>query len=185
MQTKFAKWLTGAALSWSLAAREHEAERARVGALVDTIEAVAMDPNESPIFTGDDGRARTAILLASIASYESNFRADVADGRKRGDGGKSVCLLQIRFPTPKYRIVLTTRGWDYSFTEGHTADEVAASPELCARIALRMARQSVRGCGNLSAYTSGKCQPDEKRATVREFRATAGFKAWKKEEGQQ
>ena len=176
---QFAPFLSALAFAWSGLTDTPE-ERARVSALASTINDVANDPNEAPIFSGAMARERTALLLASIASYESNFRADVVDGRTRGDKGRSVCMMQVRFPDRHHRIVLTASGYRWSFDEGLSADDLAADPRACVRVAIRMARQSFAACRSLAAYTRGKCGED-RAAAVREFRATQGLAAWKKE----
>ena len=51
------------------------------------IAEVALDPNQEPLFDGEDGRLRTALVLASIASHESKFVANVVNCRTSGDNG--------------------------------------------------------------------------------------------------
>lgn len=181
MQAKLLALLTTAALTWTLPPKSRDAERARYETAVAPLVEVAFDPAEPSIFPGPAGRTRTAALLASIASYESNFRADVLDGRVKGDHGESVCALQIRVPKG---VKILVKELEFSYVDaadprGHDGPAIAADPKLCARIALHMIRASYRRCGNLSGYTSGHCQRDEKRASVREWRAKQAFAAWK------
>ena len=48
---------------------------------------------EHPLYTGPDAVAKTALLIASVASFESQFRADVDDGRVTGDKGAARCIM--------------------------------------------------------------------------------------------
>jgi hypothetical protein len=181
MQTKLLALLTTAALAWTLPAKQRDAERGRYEAALAHMVEVAFDPAEPAIFAGPAGRVRTAALLASIASYESSFRADVLDGRVKGDHGESVCALQIRVPKG-VKILLQEREFSYvptSDPRGYDGAAISSDPRLCARIALHMVRTSYRRCNDLSGYTSGHCQRDEKRASVRAWRANNAFSAWK------
>jgi hypothetical protein len=150
-------WLVAAMLSWTPA---HEAERTRYTEIASDLAAVVFDPAEEPLYAGDDGRARTALLLASIAAHESTFRADVEDGRARGDGGSSWCFMQLHIGAGK-----TVEGW--------TGKEVTSDRRLCFRAGLHVARESFRMCAGfpatekLSAYASGQCgRSVESRAMV-------------------
>jgi len=87
----------------------------------------------------------TAVVLLSIASFESGFRADIDKGKVRGDGGKSVCLGQVQLPTRAKR------------------EQVAASRKECFRVMLERVAASWDWCHKLplserlSGYTVGKC----------------------------
>ena len=70
-------WLVAAMFAWTPA---HEVDRARFTEIASDIAAVVYDPEEEPLFSGEDGRAKTALLLASIAAHESTFREDVENG---------------------------------------------------------------------------------------------------------
>jgi hypothetical protein len=125
-----------------------DADLTRYKSIASDIEAIAYDPEEPPLVGGPDGRARTALLLASTAYDESFFRADVDDGRARGDQGRSVCIMQI---------------WVGSGTrEGWSAKELIADRQKCVRAALHIMRDSIfwcRGTGGdqLGLYTHGRC----------------------------
>ena len=140
-------WLVAAMFAWAPA---KEADRGRYTEIASDLAAVVYDPAEQPLFKGDDGRARTALLLASIAAHESTFRVDVENGHARGDGGTSWCFMQLHIGSGK-----TVEGW--------TGADVTNDRQLCFRAGLHIARESFRMCNGLpanemlSAYASGQC----------------------------
>jgi hypothetical protein len=111
---------------------------------------VALDPDEAPLFDGPDGRTRTALLMLSVASFESGYRKRVDEGRGRGDNGRSFCLMQIRVGTGA-----TKEGW--------TGPDLVEDRTRCFRAALHILRKSFGICHSLpvedrlSAYASGSC----------------------------
>jgi hypothetical protein len=150
-------WVVAAMFAWTPA---KEADRARYTEIASDLAAVVYDPAEEPLFPGADGRARTALVLASIAAHESTFRADVEDGRARGDGGTSWCFMQLHIGSGK-----TLEGW--------TGRDVTADRQLCFRAGLHIARESFRMCNGspenemLAAYASGQCgRSPESRAMM-------------------
>jgi hypothetical protein len=158
-------WLVAAMFAFAPA---RESERDRYTEIANDLVAVTYDEDEAPLFAGESGRAQTALLLASIAAHESTFRRDVEDGRARGDGGKSWCLMQLHIGSGK-----TVEGW--------TGEEVAADRTLCFRAGLHIARESFRMCAGLplveklGAYASGTCgKSAESRQMI--TRAMAFFK---------
>jgi hypothetical protein len=59
---------------------------ARYEAVAQDIAAVLLDPDETPLYTGDHGRERGALVLAALAFEESGMRKDVDEGLcKKGD----------------------------------------------------------------------------------------------------
>jgi hypothetical protein len=140
-------WLVAAMFAWTPA---HEADRARFTEIASDLVAVVYDPAEQPLFPGEDGRAKTALLLASIAAHESTFREDVENGKARGDGGNSWCFMQLHIGSGK-----TVEGW--------TGADLTSDRRLCFRAGLHVARESFRMCNafpvneKLSAYASGQC----------------------------
>src|SRR5271170_6856954 len=138
-------WLVAAMFAWTPA---KEADRARYTEIASDLAAVVYDPEEKPLYPGEDGRAKTALLLASIAAHESTFRPDVEDGRARGDGGSSWCFMQVHIGAGK-----TLEGW--------SGADVTADRKLCFRAGLHIARESFRMCAGtppnekLGAYASG------------------------------
>jgi hypothetical protein len=117
-------------------------------AIAADIADASLDPDEPPVFRTDktgDGRVKTALLLASIARWESQYRQDVDELRVRGDGGAALCILQI-----------------HPF-EGEVIEDRAS----CLRAGLRHLRASYRACHSLSGYTVGRCVAGEVEAERR------------------
>lgn len=125
---------------------------ARYGDLAEAVARVAYDPDEPPLFAGPHGRAKTALLLLSVAYHESGFRRDVGTGELRGDHGRSCSYFQFNIGT----------GTNLA---GHTCDDLLASHEVAARDALKLVRVAMRTCirlsvpNRLSMYVSGRCVP--------------------------
>ena len=84
-------YLVSAMLSWvplyAQTAESKEEALARYESIAQDVAAVAYDDQESPLFSGPNGRAQTALLMLSIASYESSYRKTVDDGTGLGDHG--------------------------------------------------------------------------------------------------
>lgn len=154
-------WLLGAMASWVPLATS--AEHTRYAAIAADLARVTLDPAEKPAFDGEDGRAKTALLLAAIASFESGYRADVDDGRTRGDNGDSWCLMQVR-------VIGKTR-------DGYTGQDLVRDRTKCFRVALRIVRESLSWCKNraiedrLAGDTVGRCTENEPLARNRFGRA--------------
>jgi len=175
MHAKLLLWLVTAMLSWTLPAARHDAERDRYEAIAQDAVAVAFDAGEKPIYPGALGRTKTALMLLAIASYESGFRADVDDGTVRGDGGRSWCLMQVNLGAN--RILLNDDGYAFSQdTSGWSGKDLVQDRQRCFRTGLHLMRASHKACGNLSAYTSGRCRKKEPKAIARAARASAWFK---------
>lgn len=127
----------------------------RYRAIAADIADVALDPEEPPVFRSRevtassrdlDGRVKTAMLMASIARFESGgFREDVDNLTKKGDGGRAVCLLQLHL-------------WE---------NEVVMDRPSCLRAGLRHIRASYKACHDLSGYTVGHCVENEPQAANR------------------
>ncbi len=145
-----------------------ETTEARYEAVADDIATIVLDEAEAPLFKGEAGRAQTALLLASVASYESSFNAVTARGGSLtpgdNDGGRAVGLWQTHV---------------YGHTEeGWTRADLAGDRQKQIRIALRRMRASFKVCqgvrleDRLAHYATGgnACTPNEK-ATARMTRA--------------
>jgi hypothetical protein len=170
-------WLLAAELAWVPAPT---VDLPRYEAIARDIASVAFDPDERPLFAGtteSSRRARTALLLDAVASFESFYREDVDNGTKRGALGE-VCVLQVLTPSPRTRIVLTADTYRYSedASEGWSREDMVADRKKCVRAALHKMRESFRACHNLSLYTAGICNADEKAAKNRAWRAEAWWK---------
>ena len=134
-------------------------KEARYQSIADDLYAVAYDPNETPLFKGNKGRARTAALLLAIAYHESGFAHDVdigpcyrgRDGQgARCDHGRSACVMQIHIG-------------DKTTAQGYSRDELFADRKKCFRAGLALVRRSLSECRHLdskhrlNAYASGVC----------------------------
>jgi hypothetical protein len=134
--TPTANWILGIMLSVNPPGRtpveSEEAGRARYVEIANAIDSAS------------GGNRQLAALLASVSFYESGWRADVDDGRVRGDGGRACTLWQLRLPREQ-------------------CDELVLDRERAARHARAALERSLRACrGNgpeerLAAYTGGSC----------------------------
>jgi hypothetical protein len=123
---------------------------ARYESIAQDVATVALEQTEAPLFDGPDGRVQTAVLMLSVASFESSFRKAVDDGQGRGDRGRSYCLMQIHVGDG-----VTREGW--------SGRQLVEDRTLCFRAALHILRSSFGACralpvdDRLSAYASGRC----------------------------
>jgi len=158
-------WLVGAMVAW--VPMQRDVDRARYESIASDIAAVALDGTEEPVFAGEVGREKTALLMAAIASLESGYRADVDDGRTTGDHGQSFCVMQVR--------VLGKTG------EGWTGPDLIADRKKCLRAGLHRIRTSFTWCKDhavddrLAGYTVGTCRDNEHLSRDRVQRAKAYF----------
>ena len=156
-----AAWLLKAMIAWVPA--QAPADVALYDSIANDFASVALDAAEQPVFPGELGRARTALLMASIASWESGYHAGVDDGRITGDGGSSYCIMQVRV------IGKTAEGW--------TGRDLTSDRQKCLRVALRHIRESFRWChrsaleDRLAGYTVGSCRENERLSRTRVSRA--------------
>lgn len=152
--TSLSAWLFTAIASWVPPA-QHRAPladtTARYESIASDLAAVALDPAEAPLFVGPDGRARTALLLASTARFESTFRADIDQQTVgTGDGGVAFCLGQLH---GRYATGLTDR-------------------QSCIRGMLHALRDSMGACSKwqtedqLSLYTTGSCRGHQRESRL-------------------
>lgn len=131
--------------------------------LSDHYAAIATDiaevAHEAPLYDGEDGIAKTALLMASIASFESFYRKDVDSLKVKGDNGAALCIMQVH-PRP---------GEDLS------------DRKSCLRVALMRMHESFSMCRSLpledrlSAYTRGTCAKDKSS----EYRVSRAVRYWK------
>ena len=147
-------YLVSAMLAWvpvyAQTAESKEEALARYESIAQDAAAVAFDDQERPLFAGPNGRTQTALLMLSIASYESSYRKTVDDGATQGDHGHSFCLMQIRVGAG-----VTREGW--------SGDDLIAERTRCFRAALHILHGSFNVCHTLpvedrmSAYATGRC----------------------------
>lgn len=150
-------YLIAALLAWCPLSRQtwrgepEDHARARYQRIAESIASVALDEQEPPL---PGGRERTALLLASLAFWESGLREDVDEGRcplTECDAGYAWTLWQIH---PDTGLTLDGDGWRYARDRSPAwlldhGDAVISGPDmirdrqLAARVALHMARRSV------------------------------------------
>jgi|SRR5579863_4124309 len=164
LEALLSAYLLQAMITWAPPS-DHDWKEPRIAteahylSIADDMAHVAMDPLEPPLFEGGDGRARTALYLLAIVSFESGgFRLDVdREDRPTGDGGKAWCLAQLHD----------------RFARGLT-DRVS-----CFRHELAAVRESWRMCpypslaDRLTGYTVGRCVSAETQARHRVERWTS------------
>ncbi len=134
----------------------------------DLAEVIA---NEPSFYAGDYGLARTATVMLSVAFFESGFSAKVDRGLLRGDGGRSVCLMQVNVGKGRTSAWNKTTGkWASPADDpadvvlGWNADELIADRKRCFLAAHRLMRSSIASCSRLGAleglraYASGTCK---------------------------
>lgn len=160
--------------TWSKDAAETEEQALeRYGSITSDLIQVVYDPDETPVFSGPRGRAKTAALMLSIANFESGgFRRDVDLGignKSRGDSGESHCLMQVRLSkigpdgSSRKKIVLDSPLYSFSKTEGLDGSDLVQDRKNCFRSALHIIRHSMKSCSSkpiaerLGIYTSGHC----------------------------
>jgi len=155
---------------WTRQERREEALE-RYQRIAEAIVRNAYNPDEKPLFSGPDGRAKTALWVAAVAFGESSLRRDVTEGEGPhgiGDHGRSFCAMQIHLPgATKY--------------EGMTGKDLLASYEACFRAGLHKLQQV--SCsdvkteiGKWSGYR-GHCTDHD---GITAFRVTAMKRALKK-----
>lgn len=141
-----------------------EVTEARYEQIAADIAEVALDPDEAPLFAGEDGRVKTALLLLSVAYHESRFRGDVDAGRCKPyecDHGKAFSLWQLH---PEDGLVFDDDVFTFARNRPTTwrqehAGEIFDGPalvrdrKLAARMALHMLRYSMKNAHSLAIYT--------------------------------
>lgn len=150
--------------------------KARYESIAEDIADVTFDENEPVVFSGDSGRLKTAIEIASIGSYEGGFQKFVEDGtcndpaykpdgRGNCDGHSAFTTWQIHVFSGGYIITGDTlSGVNYmpEYAKEHP-DEVIRGKDLIAnrrlaiRVALRLVLASYRRHHNLCSYTGERC----------------------------
>jgi hypothetical protein len=162
-------YLLTAMLSWmptkNHQAREtQDAAKTRYESIAADVAAVTLDPSEPALFQGSDGRVKTALVVLSVAFWESAFRVDVDSGQCKPpecDNGHAFTLWQLH---PEDGFIFD--GDVYTFARNRSAawradhaseifDGAALVRErkLAAKIALHMIRYSVKAAGSLGIYT--------------------------------
>lgn len=162
-------WLVALMVTWSppeLVARgpwpelRHETREqteTRYQELAEAAWAVAQaNPALFPDRGDDQARKRTAVLLLSLAFFESRFHNRVTTMRgkdkERSDHGRSWCAVQInigRDGVGKRKKTHLAR----FIPEGWTGQQLEADSTKCLTVGYRMAAYSLERYGHLGAYT--------------------------------
>lgn len=157
------------------------ARSARYTSIAADVLAVSYDDAEVPLFEGEAGRAKTALVLLGLTRHESGWNLAVDSGRDRGSlvgdtgAGRSWCLGQI----------LLDREGRARTPEGWTGPDLVADRKLCLRRTLHMAQESFRRCRALPAeerlalYARGSCASDEGRRLSR-YRVGLGLRLFER-----
>jgi hypothetical protein len=166
MLATITKIVLAALLTWA-PLKDHVGEppeevQARYDSTAGDIAAVALESTETPLFSTSDGRIRTALVLANIATLEGHLWKFVDLGW---------CNDKTRKPDPRGNC---DGGHAYTFWQIHpdqlpmgdhaTGKELLASRQLAARIALHIVRISLSRTrsktdtiGSLCMYTGEPC----------------------------
>jgi hypothetical protein len=175
-------YVLAAMLAWFPLSKHPEPEvksAARYAEVARAIAEVALDPGEPPLFDGPAGRARTALVDAGIAALEGGFRAYVDDGscnavaflagrRPHCDHGRAYSIWQIQTARGMSLHGDTWQWWSLRSPEARiTGPDLIADRKLAARLALHIARKSIRDYGSLCAYTGEKCRGAHPNADAR------------------
>jgi hypothetical protein len=167
--TPLAKYLLTAMSAWIPPSAQQALEpvdeaRARYESIASDMASVVVEDGVHPLFDGPSGRAQTALVALSVASFESYFRRDVDTGVRTGDQGNSYCLMQIKVGEG-----VTSEGW--------SGPDLTADRKKCFRAGLRLMRGSFLSCralpviDRLSAYAIGSCVRDQRESELRVGRA--------------
>lgn len=141
-----------------------EATQARYAQIAEDVAEVALDPDEQPLFEGEDGRVKTALLLLAVAYHESSFRAEIDAGRCKPfecDHGRAFSMWQLH---PEDGLVFDgdvytfARNRPTSWRMEHAAEildgrALIRDRKLAARMALHMIRYSMKHARSLAIYT--------------------------------
>ena len=157
---------------------------ARYMAHAENIADVALDPTEKPLFGGENGRIKTALVIASIETFESWIKKGPIHGdchehpdrrcRKSTDVPHSFCHMQIQ-PGPT-GIILDSETYRFAKPgeKGYTGADLDQDAKLCNRIGLHMVRESFQARGDLSIYTG------EEKGGIKAFHRLYRAQSWYK-----
>lgn len=175
-------WLVSAMMAWSPVGQKHRAPEnketveettQRYNAIARATVDVAYDPLRAPLVREEEyARAKTALLLLAVASYESGFLrgVDLGLGKKgRGDYGRSHCMMQINLGRNRTDTSVLTKliGEEWSgndlvedrvkcFTAGHVL--ISKSLNACRQLPFHH---------RLAAYASGSCEGGHQESRLR------------------
>jgi hypothetical protein len=176
--------------------------RARYERIAGEIVSIAFDEANPPLFRGEEGRLKTALLLASIASFEGGYHKWVEDGTcntrlfladhpRECDGGAAWSNWQLHM----YRYVIRSGEMtqaqylenslvpeDREWIKDHAdsiirGPDVARDPKLAVQVAYYLVRYSEKNFRSLCAYSGEDCSGSHPKATARLERAAAYLRA--------
>lgn len=174
MLLKLIAWLSVAMHAWVPTTTERQSHF--YDEIAYSAAEVAYDPEEPPLYKGSHAKAKTALLLLAIASYESTYVEEVQKGKIMSASGKAWCLMQIWIPRG-YNILLLPGSY-FSYVKGGIAigrEELTQDIGVCLKTGLHFARLSFDRCHNLTSYTTGRCMKSEAMAYYRQRRAEDWF----------
>ena len=119
---------------------------------------------DGALFREDTSGKRTAALILSIMKHESGLLKSVQIGKRRGDGGRSWCLMQVNIGNgPVYFGTPEMNKW--------YGKDLVTDIGKCVKVGLHALRTSVNTCSKnykgfqtITAYTAGRCLSYEKGA---------------------
>jgi hypothetical protein len=163
----------------------------RMKVVAEDIVTVAMDSSEPPVFSGPSGRLKTALLEASIGSFETSFQKFVDEGKcnapgfhadRRGncDGGTAFTFWQIHVFGGGYILLddgsLSTALLSPALAHARP-DLVVSGPQLLAdrqtavRVAQRVIHKTMHDYHSLCGFTGEPCTGSHPKADHRLERA--------------
>lgn len=152
-------YLLAAMLAWTSGSNRADRNEARYLEIATDIASVAT--SEPALFRDDASRTKSALVLLSIAFWESGFSAKVDRGELLGDRGLAVSLWQIH---DEGGLVMLPSGYAHArdvpgATDIVTAARLKADRRLAARMALHIALGSLKRSGGLCGYSGepGPC----------------------------
>lgn len=148
-------WLFAAMVSMTpktaIGSEQPEIRNERLQSIAQDIVSVVYDEKELPLFSGVNGKEKSAIFIATWAAYESGwFHKGVDGGSRRGDSGRSWCIMQLNIGKGK-----TVEGW--------TGPELVDDRKKCIRAGYHIMKSSMKMCrgserDGITAYMSGNCK---------------------------
>ena len=155
--------------------------RARLHSVAEDIVTIAMDKSEPSVFARADGRVKTALLQASIASMETGFQKFVdtgdcnqanyrADRRGNCDGGHAFSLWQIHVFGGGYLLLedgtLGSVMYSPSVAQAHPewiikGADLVSDRKKAIRVAQRSERASLNQFHSLCGYSGEHCEDGE------------------------
>jgi len=153
-------WLVAAMLSWTPVQGDSPERLEQLDGVAKDIISVVYVDAERPLSKGPYARARTALLVASVASLESRFLPRIQRGECRKgecDDGHAVCFMQIHIGRGLELLENDARELSPALPDREvvTARDILASQRACFHVGLHMLRRALRfsGGSNIRAYT--------------------------------